>query len=64
MVYKNSRLEKRLIDENMTKTWLAKKLNISTTFLSVIISGRRPGRKYRLKIAQILNCNYEDIWKD
>jgi len=47
-------IKKRLIDKNMTSTELAKTLSVKPEYLSYILHGKRPGRKYIERIKKIL----------
>lgn len=49
------KVKKRLIDRNMTQVELAALVGCDEQYINKILYGKRSGRKYRAKIADILD---------
>lgn len=50
-------VKKKLIDKRMSQVELADALGIKKQYLTLIISGKRSGDKYKNQIIQILDLN-------
>ena len=53
-------VKQKLIELNMTQRELAKKIGVNENYLSAILNGRRPGKKYKSSIYQLLNIEYSE----
>lgn len=58
------KFKKQLIDLDIfTQTELARRLNITTGYLSLIISGERTPRDLQIAIARIVEMDPRKLWR-
>ncbi|MGI2748393.1 helix-turn-helix domain-containing protein [Bacillus cytotoxicus] len=54
------KVQTALVLKETTLTELAKRMGISVSYLSDIVRGHREGKKYKAKIAELLDFTYEE----
>tara|TARA_Y100001951_G_C11278117_1_gene263340 strand:+ start:1342 stop:1551 length:210 start_codon:yes stop_codon:yes gene_type:complete len=52
-----------LLEEERSKSWLARKVGVSNTLMHMMLHGQRSmAERYRVKISNALNRDYHDLF--